>query len=244
MLELMKFAAAVLAIIPLALTVSPIHASFLVLPNAQTSTVANDSSGSLAGPLASIEAQDIWDKSQFPSGDLLITQFAFRLKPDTGPLIATDTSFALYMSTTPVSPSTISATFAANRGSDYTLVASAGPGTLWSSPGCAGPGPCPFDIVFTLSTPFLYSKSRGFFLTDLFVTSYNGVGTGQFDVENYLVNPLVGEVFSSTGSPTGQVEFSDNVTRIGFTSVPEPATWTLMLCSLGVLAALRRGRSS
>ena len=175
----------------------------------------------------------------------MITQFALRLKPGTGSINGTVDSFALYMSTTPVSPATISSTFAANRGSDYTLVASAGPGTLWSSSGCAGPGPCPFDIVFTLTTPFLFNKAHGFFMTDLIATGYNGAGTGEVDVENYAVNPLVGEVVSTTsGTSTGHVEFSDSITRLTFTAVPEPASWTLMLCSLGVLAAVRRRRSS
>jgi hypothetical protein len=241
----MKFSSCVHTTILFALIGSPIHAAFLVLPNAQAAAVGDDNSGSLALSIPGIEAQDIWDKSQFPSGDLLITQFAFRLKPGTGSINGTADSFALYMSTSPVSPATISSTFAANRGSDYTLVASLGPGTLWSSPGCAGPGPCPFDIVYTLTTPFLFNKSHGFFMTDLIATGYNGVGTGEFDVENYAINPLVGEVVSMTsGASTGHVEFSDSITRLTFTAVPEPASWTVMLCSLGMLAAVRRRRNS
>src|SRR5215831_12776889 len=88
------------------LMVSPIHAGVIVLPNAQASTVGNDSSGSLAGSFPSFEFQDTWDKSQLTSagGSLLITQLWFRLKPNTGSVNATATSFSLFMSTTTFTP--------------------------------------------------------------------------------------------------------------------------------------------
>ena len=81
-------------------------------------------------------------------------------------------------------------------------------------------------------------------MTDLLATGYNGVGTGEFDVENYAVNPLVGEVVSTTsGASTGHVEFSDSITRLTVAAVSEPASWNLILCGLAVLAAVRRRRS-
>lgn len=110
-------------------------------------------------------------------------------------------------------------------------------GTLWSSPGCTGPGPCPFDIVFTFSTPFLYNPSNGNLLIEYQFTGYNGLGSiGRFDVENYFpvppVNPPIGELTAFPSSPTGSLEYSSSVTRLTFTSVPEPAT--LALLSIGV----------
>jgi len=99
-------------------------------------------------------------------------------------------------------------------------------------------------MVFTLSTPFLYNPSSGNLLLELHGTGYNGVGTGEFDVENYFsaAGSKVGELVNFTsGSPTGIQDFSDNVTRIGYTLVtPEPDSYALLLCGLGALVVLRR----
>ncbi|HYW42157.1 MAG TPA: hypothetical protein VE959_04830 [Bryobacteraceae bacterium] len=241
----MNFAKSVLAAIPLAMMVSPIHAGptqFVVVPNNRASTLANDSSGSLAGSIGSFEFEDVFDRFQFPTagGPLLITQIAFRLKPGTGGINATVTSAAIYMSTTSYAPYTnggntlLTTNFATNRGPDNTLVASLGPGTLWSSPGCTGSTTCPFDIVFRFSTPFLYDPSKGFLLTDMQFTGYQGVGTGQFDVEHYAVNPVVAEINAAGGSPTGALEFSDNVVQFGYTSVPAGT------CLVGLTLRARR----
>ena len=84
-----------LAAVLLALTVSPIHAGIVDLPNADAGTVGNDSSGSLALSFPSLDVQDIWDKSQFASfgSAQWITQLAFRLKPDTRGIDATVSVF-------------------------------------------------------------------------------------------------------------------------------------------------------
>jgi hypothetical protein len=239
----MKSAQCVLALLPLALMISPVRANLLVLPNAQTSALGDDNSGSIAGSIASLEAQDIWDSSQFPAGDLLISSLAFRLKPGTGSINSTITSFDLHMSTTTATTSTMSTTFATNRGADYTLVGSGGAGTLWSSPGCSAASiTCPFDITFTLGTPFLYDPSKGNLLIDFEFFGYVGTGTGVFDVENFSApGHAVSELISKTaGLATGSLEYSDSITQLGYTPVPEPASFALMLGGLGVLAAIRR----
>jgi hypothetical protein len=180
----MRLACYLASAVPLALMVSPIHAGpiLLVVPSGQASAVANDNSGSLAGSIPNLEAQDVFGASQFSSfgGSLLITQLAFRLKPGTGSINAMAASFAIYLSTTTFAPNgnnLLTTTLATNRGPDYTQVVS-GPGALWSSPGCAGPGPCPFDIVYTFGTPFLYNPSKGNLLAELQFSGYNGVGSG------------------------------------------------------------------
>ena len=215
----------------------------IVLPNAQTSSVGNDSSGSLALSFASGIAQDIWSSSQLASlgGSVLITQLAFRLKPGTGSINATATSFALYLSTTSLTPSTMTTTFASNRGADYTQVFS-GAGTLWSSPGCTGPAVCPFDIVYNFGTPFLYNPAAGNLLIEEQFTGYNGVGTGQFDVQNYFsaAGSPIGELTAFPTAATGALEYSDNITRLTFTSTPEPSVGFMTLCGLGALAAFSR----
>jgi hypothetical protein len=250
----MKLADWVVAAIPIAWFASPIHAApiqFLVVPNAQTSTPGNDSSGSLGVSGLGGEFQEVFGRSQFSSvaGSLLITQFAYRLKPDTGSINATVTSFSISMSTSPYAPNTnagntlITPAFAANRGPDNTVVLSGGAGVLWSSQGCTVSVTCPFDIVFTLSTPFLYDPSKGFLLLDTEITGYNGVGTGELDVQRY--DPPGGVVAGvtpiSAGSQTGIVELDGNIVQLGFTVVtPEPASCALMLGGLGVLMAIRR----
>jgi hypothetical protein len=102
----------VLKLIVASLFLAPAFAGplLLVLPNSQTSTLANDDSGSLAGSHPNLDTQDIWLSSQFASvgGCLSITQFAFRLKPGTGSIDATATSFSVDMSTTSFGPSTMS----------------------------------------------------------------------------------------------------------------------------------------
>jgi hypothetical protein len=228
---------------------------FLVVPNAQTSVTGNDSSGSLNGGPLDFEFQQDFGRGQFASvpGSLLITQFAFRASPGTGAISVTDTSFSIHLSTTPFGPNTnfgntlITSTFANNLGPDNTLVLSGGPGTLFSSPGCAGPGPCPFDMVFTLTTPFLYDPNNGFLLADFQIHGFTGVGTGAFDVENFFSLPggSVASVNGALGSTTGTVDLSGNITQIGYTLVtPEPASYALVLCGLGALAAFRRRKSA
>jgi hypothetical protein len=225
---------------------------FLVVPNAQTSATGNDNSGSLNGGPFDGEFQLDFGRGQFSSvpGSLLITQFAFRASPGTGAISVTDTSFSVFLSTSPLAPNSnfgntlITSTFANNLGPDNTLVLSGGAGTLFSSPGCAGPGPCPFDMVFTLTTPFLYNPNNGFLLADFQIHGFTGVGTGAFDVENFFAVPGGGSVATvngTLGSATGTVDLSGNITQIGYTLVtPEPASYALVLCGLGALAAFRR----
>ncbi|MEO7145876.1 MAG: PEP-CTERM sorting domain-containing protein [Bryobacteraceae bacterium] len=182
----------------------------------------------------------------------MITQFAYRAKPGTGSINVTDTSFSIYFSTSPYAPNTsggntlITSTFANNLGPDNTLVLSGGPGTLWSSPGSTGPGPCPFDMVFTLSTPFLYNPSKGFLLIDSHFNGYTGVGTGQFDVESFnSPGGSVAGVFNLTaGATTGAVQLSGNVVQFGYTlATPEPASWALILTGAAALGLVGRRRS-
>jgi hypothetical protein len=100
-------------------------------------------------------------------------------------------------------------------------------------------------MVFTLSTPFLYRPSQGWLLFEIQLTGVTGVigATGQFDVESFgSPGGSVASVNSSTtGATDGHVEFSGNIVQFGYTLVvPEPASWMLMLGSLGALATMRR----
>ena len=228
----------------LILMMLPIHAGTVVLPNSDTSALGNVSSGSLAGSIPSLDAQHLWDKSQFGSlGTILITQLAFRLKPNTGSISSTVTSASISMSTTTLTTATMTTTFASNRGADYTQVDSV-TGSFWNSSGCTGASPCSFDIVFNFSTPFLYNPANGNLLIEEQFTGYSASGTGQFDVQNYGVSPPVAELVASPAAATGALDFSDNVTRLTFSTVPEPASYALALCGLAAFAVLRRRRRS
>lgn len=229
-------------VLVLAALITPLYSATIVLPNGFGSTVANDDSGPLSGSFAgSFINQHIWDATQLGAlnGGVLITQIAYRMKPGTGSINATSSAFSIYLSTSPNSVATTSTTFAKNRGSDFTQVFS-GSGTIWSSPGCAGPAVCPFDIVYTLSTPFLFNPSNGSLLVEDRFADYIGTGTGRFDVQHYL--SALGAAVSHIDS-TGALEYSNNVTRLTFNAVPEPGAFLLTTCGLGVLAALRRKAS-
>jgi hypothetical protein len=102
-------------------------------------------------------------------------------------------------------------------------------------------------MLFTLSTPFLYDPSKGNLLFDFQISGYSGTGTGQFDVEGFQnLNPpggSVASVFTITGSPTGQLNYSSSITQFGYTLVPEPSYGALMLGGLGAMVAMRRRRN-
>jgi len=249
------FAPYLLAVPLLALNAAPLRADSIVVPNNDASATGNDSSGSFAYSAASLEFQDDYLSSQFSAagGPIWITGLAFRMKPNTGSLSVTDTSLKIYLSTTQYAPNTssggtlLTSNLAANKGPDNTLVGSEGSGTLWSGTSCTGAGPCPFNLGYTFSTPFLYNPSSGNLLSDLLITGFVGSGSGQQDVANYFANPstaAVDEVGSVNGGPVFQ-EYSDSVVQFYFTplsATPEPSSFVLLGSGLllGLVWEMRR----
>ena len=114
---------------------------------------------SVAGISNSNRYQELIGPQQLGSGTIIINQIAFRAYAGTGPLTFTIANLTVNLSTSPLFPNIdngrplMSTTFANNIGPDNTLVFS-GPKNV-TSPGCAGPSPCPFDVVIPLSTPFV-----------------------------------------------------------------------------------------
>jgi len=210
----------------------------LVVPNLETNTPGNASS--FSSGTGSLHSEEVFDSGQFAGfGTILITQAALRLAPGAGSGSVAFTSLDISLSTTSFAPNTtagntlLTNNFATNLGPDNTQVFS-GPLTL-SSPGCAGPSACPFDLVIPLTTPFLYNPEQGNLLLDL-----QGTAT--------LNATLDGESFLSPGGSVatlhtaGSVTESGNIVQFGFTDVPEPASFALLLGGLAGLCAMRLRR--
>jgi hypothetical protein len=220
----------------------------LVAPNFLTNTVGNspDSSDTSSGP-ESFHGQEIIGSGQFAGvpGNLLITQIAWRGVPGSGPVNLVFSSLTMSLSTTPYFPNTsgplLTNTFATNLGPDNTLVYS-GPLTL-SSPGCAGPSACPFDLAITLSTPFLYNRNQGRLLWDIEATVQS---SGDLDGQSFNFPPggPIATLVAPSGELTGQVDASGDIVQFGYTLAPEPESFAMLVAGLAAVGALARRRSS
>jgi hypothetical protein len=222
----------------------------LVVPFGNTTTPGNTDDDFEAGPF-DFRAQQVYGRGQFlgsgVSGPVLISQFAWRAAPGTGPASLSLTSVDVYASASPFAPNTsglntlITDTFATNLGADNTLVFS-GPVDV-SSPGCAGPGVCPFDLIFPFSTPFLYDPTQGFLLLDFHITGLSGTGSADARRFDFPPGGSMAGVANLLGEPTGEVETEGIITQFTFQAVPEPASAVLLLTGLGALMLLRRRAS-
>ncbi|MCC6265016.1 MAG: PEP-CTERM sorting domain-containing protein [Bryobacterales bacterium] len=218
----------------------------LVIPPGNATMPGNTTDGSEDG-LLDFRAQNVFGRGPFISagisGPVLISAFAFRASPGEGPASVEIGSVLMYASTSPYAPNSlpgntlITDTFATNLGPDNTLVYS-GPVSA-SSPGCAGPDVCPFDLVFNFDTPFLYNPNAGFLLFDLFLTDVGGTGAldaREFSSPGGAMASLVGALDGTTG----KVFLDGNITQLTFEAVPEPASGALLLGGLATLALWRR----
>lgn len=178
------------------------------------------------------------DFASLPAGYRKITQIAVRPDGDLdSPLTISFTNVLTRMSTTTVSPGSLSMTFAENIGVDDTVVFN---GPLTGETANTGPpgGPKDFDEVVPLQTPFVYDPSAGNLLID---TIYHGMSSPQsFDG---VSNPGPETHYLTTGnpdSPTADGELGGFVWQ--FTFVPEPSTLALLACGLLVLVGYAQRR--
>ena len=231
------------------------HASFVVVPGAQASVEGNANNGFPfnigAFSASSMRYQQGFAASQFSSlsGPALITQIAFRPDANAGAFVSTLSSIQINLSTTTANPNALSSTFASNVGADDTVVFGAGALTLSSS--FTGPvgGPKNFDIIITLSTPFLYNPANGNLLLD--VRNFGGGFTAQFDAEFGSGDGVSRGYFGNVNSATGSTDDLGLITRFTFESavVPEPSTYLAGVLVLLPLAAsavrnLRKNRQA
>ncbi len=195
-----------------------LRAQVIVVPNSLATDDGNSSNTSPSGP-GSVREMQSYDASQFGalSGPSFLTQFAYR--PDTipGPSGPRTVTMRIFASTTSRAATGLSSTFADNLGADNVLVFD---GTLtWTHVNLPGPGNTrQFDVVFPLTTPFLYDPAAGNLLLDIQFTADGS--SIRFD--SVLGDSTLGEIinFTSSTGTTGQTLSSPKPTQ--FTFEPPP----------------------
>jgi len=240
-----------LALLALCAALSHFQASAatVVVPAANTSIEGNASNafpfnlGALE--VSSMRYQQIYAASEFASlaaGGEFITELRFRPDATDGAAFSAalnDIQFNL--STTTASPTTLSATFAANVGPNDTIVVPRGTVPLSSANSGPGAGPKAFDIVITLAVPFLYNPASGNLLLD--VRNFSSLQTTTlFDAvttPGVLTRVFAPDVSALSGPRDG----TGLVTSFTTIPVPEPSTSTLLALALcGACASMKRLR--
>jgi hypothetical protein len=217
-------------------------AGTIVSPGADTSVEGASNNGYpfniAAFSYTSMRYQQVFNSAEFSTagGPMLITGIAFR--PDTGSgsaFSSTLSSVQIDLSTTSASASTLGPVFASNVGANDTVVFN---GALSLSSAYAGPagGPKNFDILITLTTPFVYNSANGNLLLD--VRNFGGGATTQFDSDFLPPTQRVwaGMVGDTTGTNIGDTGL---VTQFIFTAVPEPQVASLAALGFAAMTARR-----
>ena len=196
-----------------------LRAQVIVVPNSLATKDGETSSTTPTGP-AQVRNMSIYDASQFGalSGPSLLTRFAWR--PDSianasGPRTVT---LRIYASTTSRSVAGLSMTFADNVGTNNTLVFN---GTLtWTTQNLPGPGNTrQFDIIFPLTTPFLYDPADGNLLLDFQIYGEGSAITYDRTSDTSLTRQAVNT--ASSNAPTAQF-YTPSQTVTQFTFEPPP----------------------
>jgi hypothetical protein len=212
----------------------------IVVPNAYENTEAPDGVAGGSGFQNGYRIQGIFDASVFVSlPGTQQTMTGFYMRPDG--LLGTENStswphFTLKMSTTEVTPATLSNEFAANAGEDELIVYD---GSITFTTANIGPsgGPKEFDIAYEFQTPFHYDPSQGNLLMDWYVEGpADLVGDDRIDGPTGIVAWVFSEDRNaSLGEPAGT-----GTPVIKFTFVPEPSTLLLLLLGLSTVGISRR----
>jgi PEP-CTERM motif len=202
--------------------------SFLVAPNTLATTEGN-ASGSV-GPNTTFQIQEIFDASQFSgTGPIDITALLTRPDKNNTFNLQEYSSYQVTLSTTTQTVSGLSSTFASNVGADAKVVFD-GPLTLTTAntPLAGGTGGVKqFDLVTTLSIPFLYNPANGNLLLDIQATTGTNSGLS-FDFDS---SSTINSVFTNIGTSFGAILHEGAVEDFEYQTplaTPEPATLTLL----------------
>lgn len=177
--------------------------------------------------------EQVYSSSQFTTGLVNITGINFKVAQDLsgysfGP---TPVTLDIDLSTTAITPSTISSNFSTNQGTGNVNVFSGT--TIISSNGGNV-----FDIMFPFTTFFSFDPSAGNLLVHLNVSSsQSAFGAFDFGSPTPLAGRAVSNVFSGPNSGLATEFVTAPATP---SNVPEPASVALIGLGLLGLAALRR----
>jgi hypothetical protein len=229
------------------LSASPASATSIVIPGTNAAIEGNTNNVfPFSIGLSSQRYQQAYGAAGFGSDSQFIDAILFRPDATVGfAFSSTLPNVQIDLSTTTAAVDGLSSTFASNVGANNTTVFS---GALSLSSAFSGPagGPKTFDILITLTTPFLYNPLLGNLLLD--VRNFGGGTTTPFDAVN-TSGDAVSRVFASpggVGNATGTVDSFGLVTQFQTSpaaAVPEPIS--LVLVGSGCAAAvLRRRRRS
>jgi hypothetical protein len=198
----------------------------IVVPNVNA-TMAGGLGEPVSSPFAG-HIQTVIDPDQLPPGPINITGFTWRAAPGTGSLTVT-VSGSIYLFTSPnwansAGHPLMSTTFANNLGPENLLVMSPS-NFVFTLPGCAAPGPCPFGNNFAFTTPFPYDQANGPLLINLHVAG-SASGTGQIDHTNCTSTTCVTNQMSASpgNNKAADLDEGSYVLQITYTPLsPGPA---------------------
>ncbi len=188
----------------LSLGLSNLNAQPVVVPNANEFLEGNNANAFPFSVGAPMRYQQIYESTQFSECGNIV-QVNFRYDDNRTGSSVTYPDILIQLSTTTVTPATLSATFADNIGPDVTTVYD---GELsFSAPDC-GIGPCPFDNTITLQTPFNYNPNNGNLLFD--VTQPTGPSYVPFDAVSFTT--VMQRVYNNgdANAETGTIGSEDN----------------------------------
>ena len=225
---------------------APTLAGFVVVPGANTATEGDLDNTFPYLPGGTMRYQQVFNASEFSAfgGPQTITDIRYRLDgSDRDAFSQTQPNVQIGLSTTAAAAGGLSSTFASNVGADATTVYN-GSLTLAS----AGGSPlAPFDIVISLSTPFVYDPAAGNLLLD--VRNFGGNQTSRY-FDAVASSPVTSRVYASdvnSSVANGSAESYALVTGFTFgpainTTNPVPAPPAALALALGAagLGLIRR----
>lgn len=187
--------------------ISNLNAQPVVVPNANEFVEGNSNNGFPFNAGTPIRYQQVYESTQFPECGNIV-QINFRYDEGSPGSSETYPDILIRLSTTTVTPATLSTTFADNIGIREITVYE---GELsFSAPDC-DIEPCPFDNTITLQTPYRYDPSNGNLLLD--VTNPASSIYEQFDSVDVDGTTVVQRVWNDgdAAADTGNIEGDDGL---------------------------------